>query len=139
MVDSGGSVPCWTNSAGTEVMTVKVAAWASSTSPSSSPRNICPPSMGCLSSHMADRERSATSRSLALSFLVGLVHQLHRPLDAQADHVGPLGGGVVDGLGELDALALQFPLPLQPRLLLSRSRPAMMLTAAETAYSATTR
>ena len=67
MIDSGGSRPCCTSSAGTELMTVKVAAWASRTSPSSSPRNICPPSMGCLSSHMADRDSSATSRSLAFS------------------------------------------------------------------------
>ena len=90
-------------------MTVKVAAWASRTSPSSSPRNICPPSMGCLSSHMADRDSSATSRSLAFSSSLRIVRQLHSPIDAQADHVGPLGGGVVDGLRELDALALQLP------------------------------
>ena len=32
---------------------------------------------------------------------------------AQADHVRGLGGGVVDGLGELDALPKQLPLPFR--------------------------
>ena len=48
-----------------------------------------------------------------LQSFLGLIHQLHRLLDTQADHVRPLGGGVVDRLRKLDALALQFPFPLQ--------------------------
>ena len=42
---------------------------------------------------------------LDILMLIGL-------LDAQADHVRPLGGGVMNGLRELNALPLQLTLPL---------------------------
>ena len=79
--------------------------------------------------------------SIGLKFNLWMVRQIYQaetlrnllphaalPLDAQADHLGPLGGGVVDALGDLDALALQFPLQAGDDA-----------TAAETAYRAAKR
>ena len=110
-VASGGSVPDWDIPVGTPVILSNVEQWDQRTRPSSRPSRMWPASMGPRISHMADRGKLQGCVQGGRQFLVGLAGQFPGPVNAQADHVGGLGGGVVNRLGQLDAFPPELPLP----------------------------
>ena len=69
--------------------------------------------MGRRNSQMAAFDSDAVAASVAVSSSFEPPASYHGLADPQADHVRGLCGRVVDGLGELDALPKQLPLPLR--------------------------
>ena len=65
-----------------------------------------PKLMGWRSSHMVDRDRRKVSSRVAVSSGVVSPARGFGRVDAQFDHVGGPGRGVVDGVGQLDPLTL---------------------------------
>ena len=64
--------------------------------------------MGRRSSHIADLDRGSRRCQPLLKLGVRIAGQLDGALYAQADHVGGLGGGVVNLLGEVNALLVSL-------------------------------